>query len=277
MGHCQRVIAKINGRTFTFFFFCLLKRITDCCSASYDTFFPHRRRSVRSHIHTVPAYVILRVHPWRLYSWHMILLTERTHEKIARPSWSDTGHLCMKNIADTNGTTINSSLLYIHIENVWHISSLWSLYICNLDILWLSVLSIKYIDKLKSGTSNLALPHIHQETLCSTASSRTQAGPSWEVTRHFFFLTTMAVSPLMFGHNVSSVHHCHTGPAQLLWGNVNVKLSDHRAVVRRHAAPRPVVRDPGVSQTFPHDHVVACQSDKRVDGCQVNIGLTTDV
>lgn len=177
----------------------------------------------------------------------------------------------MKNIADTNGTTINSSLLYIHIENVWHISSLWSLYICNLNILWLSVLSVKYIDKLKSGTSNFALPHIHQETLCSTASSRTQAGPSWEVTHHSF-LTTMAVSPLMFGHNVSSVHHCHTRPAQLLWGDVNVKLSHHRAVIRRHPSPRPVVRDPGVSQTFPHYHVVACQSDKRVDGSQVKSG-----
>lgn len=67
------------------------------------------------------------------------------------------------------------------------------------------------------------------------------------------------LSPLMFGHNVSSVHYCHTRPAQLLRGHICIKLSNKGAVIRRHAAPRPVIWDPGVGQTLPHDRAVACR------------------
>lgn len=67
------------------------------------------------------------------------------------------------------------------------------------------------------------------------------------------------LSPLMFGHNVSSVHHCHTRPAQLLRGDICIKLSHHGAVIWRHTAPRPVVWDPGIGQALPHYHTVACQ------------------
>lgn len=85
------------------------------------------------------------------------------------------------------------------------------------------------------------------------SQSRTRAGQSL-----MSLLWLWMLSPLMFGHNVSSVHHCHTRPAQLLRGYVCVKLSYHRAVVWCHAAPWPVVRDPGVGQALPHYRAVAC-------------------
>lgn len=167
-------------------------------------------------------------------------------------------------------------IIYTHRKCLAHffIMVIIYIYICNLNILWLSVLSVKYTDKLKSGTSNLAHSTSHSSGSSLLHSQQQDPGRTQLGGHPSLFV---AVSPLMFGHNVSSVHHCHTGPAQLLRGDVNVKLSHHRAVVRRHPAPRPVVRDPGVSQTFPHHHVVACQSDKRVDGSQVNIGLMTHV
>lgn len=70
------------------------------------------------------------------------------------------------------------------------------------------------------------------------------------------------LSPLMFGHNVSSVHHCHTRLTQLFREYICIKLSHHRAVIWCHTAPWPVIWDPGVSQALPHYHALAC-SGKR--------------
>lgn len=72
-------------------------------------------------------------------------------------------------------------------------------------------------------------------------------------------LSLWMLSPLMFGHNVSSVHHCHTWPAEVLWWYICVKLCHHRAVIWCHTTPWPIVRDPGIGQALPHYHTVACQ------------------
>lgn len=67
------------------------------------------------------------------------------------------------------------------------------------------------------------------------------------------------VSPLVLGHDVSSVHRCHPRPAHLLGTGLHEKLGQQGAVVRGHPTPGPVVWDPGVGQAFPHHHVVACR------------------
>lgn len=121
-----------------------------------------------------------------------------------------------------------------------------------------SMTLLSYIDKFKSKKAIMALLHIHQETLCST-TNQDKAGSRQDKVwcRPLPSLLWMS-SPLVFGQNVSSVHHWHTRPAQLLRGHICVKLSHHRAVIWCHTAPRPVVWDPGVGQALPHYHAVAC-------------------
>ncbi|KAF3833507.1 hypothetical protein F7725_024711 [Dissostichus mawsoni] len=60
-------------------------------------------------------------------------------------------------------------------------------------------------------------------------------------------------SPLVFGHDFS-LHDARS--VQFFGGNFGVKLSHQGAVIRGHSSPRPVIRDPGISQTLPHHQEV---------------------
>lgn len=141
----------------------------------------------------------------------------------------------------------------------------------------LGLTSYYYTLIIETQKAILALLHIHQETLCSRANQDKTGSRQDKVwcPPLLFLLWLWMLSPLMFGHNVSSVHHCHTRPAQLLRGYISVKLSHHRAVIWRHTAPRPVVRDPGVGQALPHYHAVACwrKRHKEMGGQQTRMQL----
>ncbi len=181
--------------------------------------------------------------------------------RVIQTIWLDTALICINESSDTAGTSINFSLLYTYRKCLAHFFLKYIIYIFCLNIcmaLWLT----SYYHTLITETQKaiLALLHIHQETLCSRAN-QDKAGSRQDKVwcpPLLSLLWLWKLSPLMFGHNVSSVHHCHTRPAQLLRGYICVKLSHHRAVIWRHTAPRPVVRDPGVSKALPHYHAVAC-------------------
>lgn len=99
-----------------------------------------------------------------------------------------------------------------------------------LTCLWLydsPVSIIHYLNQTQKAI--LALLHIHQEAPLLIRSKQDPRRTESEMIHNPLLLWT--VSPLMFGHNVSSVHHRCARPAQLFSGNICVKFSHHRAVI----------------------------------------------
>lgn len=151
----------------------------------------------------------------------------------------------MSNSTDTVGTTNNFSLFYIHVENVWHISFFFLIHCVYFALTFYGSLDLSVNITWINGNMKGNVPFVifikKKSPPPPKKKGRIQAGQGQRSS-----IFRRMLSPLMFGHNVSSVHYCHARPGQLLWRDFWVKFSHHRAVIWCHAAPWPVVWNPGV-------------------------------